>query len=80
MEQINLYLSNIMLPKVTFLDKSTGSPNSWSWNFGDKGTSTSQNPAYTYSKIGTYTVSLTVRNAAGNNTKTISNQVSVTKK
>jgi PKD repeat protein len=57
---------------VTFTDKSTGSPNSWSWNFGDKITSTAKNTSHKYSKAGKYTVSLTVKNAIGSNTKTMS--------
>ena len=32
---------------VPFTDKSTGSPTSWSWNFGDNTTSTAQNPTHT---------------------------------
>ncbi|NBW31019.1 MAG: PKD domain-containing protein, partial [Flavobacteriales bacterium] len=34
---------------ITFTDFSTNSPSSWSWNFGDGGTSTQQNPQHTYS-------------------------------
>jgi len=63
--------------KVQFYDKSTGSPTSWKWNFGDGKTSTSKNPAYTYNKAGKYTISLTVKNAAGTNTKTIKNYINV---
>jgi len=63
--------------KVKFTDKSTGSPTSWKWSFGDGKTSTSKNPSYTYSKAGKYTVSLTVKNAAGSNTKTIKNYIVV---
>jgi len=63
--------------KVQFSDKSTGSPKSWKWNFGDGKTSTSRNPLYTYSKAGKYTVSLTVKNAAGTNTKTIKDYITV---
>jgi serine protease AprX len=55
---------------VTFSDKSTGSPTSWSWNFGDKSTSTARNPVHKYSKTGKYTVALTVKNAAGGNSAT----------
>ena len=33
---------------------------SWSWNFGDGGTSTKQNPIHTYSAQGTYIVCLTI--------------------
>ena len=52
---------------VSFTDMSTGSPTSWKWNFGDGNTSAEQNPMHTYSKIGQYTVSLAVSNAAGSN-------------
>ncbi len=49
--------------KVVFTDKSTGSPNSWKWNFGDGTYSTEKNPMHTFSKVGKYTVTLTVKNA-----------------
>jgi PKD repeat protein len=39
---------------------------SWAWDFGDNtGTSTEENPTYTYAEGGTYTVMLTVTNDAG---------------
>jgi len=63
--------------KVQFTDKSTGSPTSWKWNFGDGKTSTSKNPAYIYTKAGKYAISLTVKSAAGTNTKTIKNYITV---
>jgi PKD repeat protein len=53
---------------VQFYDLSTNSPTSWSWNFGDGGTSTLKNPVHTYTSAGTYTVILTVTNANGSNT------------
>jgi PKD repeat protein len=53
---------------VKFTDKSTGAPTSWYWSFGDKSTSTAQNPTHKYTKAGKYTVSLTVKNAAGSST------------
>jgi beta propeller repeat protein len=56
---------------VKFTDKSTGSPTSWSWNFGDKSTSTVRSPTHKYTKAGKYTVKLTVKNAAGSNSKTM---------
>jgi FOG: PKD repeat len=56
--------------EVKFTDKSTGSPTFWSWNFGDKSTSTAQNPTHKYTKKGTYSVSLTVKNTAGSNSIT----------
>jgi parallel beta-helix repeat protein len=61
--------------KVTFTDKSKGSPTSWKWNFGDGKSSTVKNPAHTYSKAGKYTVSLTVTNDAGSNTATKSSYI-----
>ncbi len=62
---------------VTFTDKSTGSPASWSWAFGDGSTSTHQNTDHTYSKAGKYTVSLTASNAAGRNAITRSGYINV---
>jgi parallel beta-helix repeat protein len=56
--------------KVQFTDRSTGSPTSWKWSFGDKTYSTQKSPAHIYSKAGKYTVSLTVKNANGNNSVT----------
>jgi PKD repeat protein len=50
---------------VQFEDVSTNTPTSWLWQFGDGGLSTQQNPAYTYSNSGIYTVSLQTSNAQG---------------
>ncbi len=52
---------------VAFTDKSTGSPTSWKWTFGDGINSTQQNPTHKYSKAGNYTVTLTANNSAGSN-------------
>lgn len=62
---------------VKFTDKSTRSPTSRFWDFGDKSTSTTQNPAHKYAKAGRYTVSLTVKNAAGSNSITKSKYITV---
>ena len=57
---------------VNFHNSSTGDIKSWAWSFGDGGTSTAQNPAYTYAKAGTYDVTLTATTATGSKvTKTL---------
>ena len=43
---------------VAFTDTSTGSPNSWIWDFGDGFTSELQNPTHQYTVSGSYTVTL----------------------
>ena len=65
---------------VAFTDKSTGSPTSWKWTFGDGTTSTKQNPTHKYSKVGKYTVILTVKNAAGSNMVTKKDYITVVTK
>jgi gliding motility-associated-like protein len=58
---------------VQFTNTSTGSSAS-SWDFGDGGTSTLQNPQHVYTNSGTYTITLSTSNgtiAAGVATKTI---------
>ncbi|MBP1908618.1 type IV pilin [Methanolobus bombayensis] len=42
----------------------------WSWNFGDGGTSTDQNPTHQYSAEGIFTLSLTVTDNDGNTDST----------
>jgi len=63
--------------KVTFTDTSAGSPTSWKWDFGDGSKSFLQNPIHKYSKTGTYTVNLTVKNAKGSNTATKTEYIKV---
>lgn len=46
---------------VKFTDTSTGSPESWTWDFGDRTISTSPNPVHAYTEQGAYDVVLTVR-------------------
>lgn len=55
---------------VSFTDLSSDNVNSWSWNFGDGGTSSQQNPVYTYSSPGTYPVSLSVTSTSGDDMET----------
>ncbi len=61
---------------VDFADTSAYNPTSWSWNFGDGGTSTEQNPRHMYESPGTYTVSLTANNSSGSDTITMTNYIS----
>ncbi|HKR05576.1 MAG TPA: PKD domain-containing protein [Bacteroidia bacterium] len=66
--------------QVNFADLSTGGPNTWNWTFtgGTPNSFIGQNPpAITYSAAGTYTVSLFVSNAFGNNTMTQNNLIQV---
>jgi PKD repeat protein len=53
---------------VTFTDLSTNNPTSWMWTFegGTPATSTEAAPTVTYAEAGTYSVTLTTGNAAGN--------------
>ncbi|MFT4154664.1 PKD domain-containing protein [Parafilimonas sp.] len=63
---------NCYLSPFQFTDKSSavyGTINSWSWDFGDAATtadtSSEQNPSYTFSATGSYTVSLSVTSSKG---------------
>ena len=62
---------------VTFTDQSINNPTSWTWNFGDGGTSTEQNPTHTYATAGNYTVTLVAGNANGTDTETKNNYITV---
>jgi Zn-dependent metalloprotease len=54
---------------VKFTDLSANGPSTWLWNFGDGNTSTVQNPNYTYTQPGLYTVQLTATNNIGSDTE-----------
>lgn len=57
---------------VQFTDSSTGNIDTWAWDFDNDGVtdSTQQNPGYTYTEAGIYTVSLTATGLAGSCTET----------
>ncbi|MCP1715002.1 PKD repeat protein [Methanocalculus alkaliphilus] len=58
---------------IQFTDTSTGTPDAWDWDFGDGTTSVEQHPIHTYTTAGYYNVTLTVANAAGNDSITKTN-------
>jgi parallel beta-helix repeat protein/predicted outer membrane repeat protein len=60
----------IDLLRVDFIDQSSGSPQNWSWDFGDGETSTEQKPSHVYNTEGTYTVTLAVAGPTGEDTET----------
>ena len=62
---------------VQFSNLSIGDYTTSSWDFGDNGISTQKNPSYTYTKAGSYNVTLTVSGPGGTNTKTESQYITV---
>ncbi|MBT5737207.1 MAG: PKD domain-containing protein [Planctomycetes bacterium] len=63
---------------VSFSNSSTGDITGYSWNFGDGGSSTAQNPSHTYNSAGTYSVSLTATGPGGSDTAVCSSCIVVT--
>ena len=70
-------LGGLPLP-VDFTDSSTGTISSWTWNFGDSGSSTAQHPTHVYNTPGTFTVTLTVAGPGGSDTLVLSDYIEVT--
>jgi PKD repeat protein len=60
------FLSNGL--QLQFQDQSTGDPTSWSWTFGDGGSSAAQHPVHLFPAAGQYLVELTVTNAVDSDT------------
>jgi photosystem II stability/assembly factor-like uncharacterized protein len=65
---------------VQFSDESIGNPVLWWWDFDDNGALDSfvQNPEWTFSESGEYTISLTVSDGINEDTETKINYVNVT--
>jgi len=65
---------------VDFTDQSTGTVDSWNWDFGDGSSSTEQNPTHIYNDYRTYTVSLTVTGSGISDTETKTDYINVIEK
>jgi PKD repeat protein/Zn-dependent protease len=64
--------------RASFFDRSEGTlPLRYLWDFGDGSTSFEQNPTHAYAANGNYTVSLTVTNSFGQDTKTLPGYIAV---
>jgi PKD repeat protein len=66
---------------VTFTDQSTGTPPlTYAWDFDNNGSTDSAepSPSHEYSTEGTYTVNLTVTNAAGSDSEVKADYIAVT--
>jgi len=55
---------------VQFTDTSEGEPTSWSWDFGDGGSSSEQSPPHVFAAAGVYSVTLQVGNEGGSDSVT----------
>ena len=62
---------------ITFMDQSTGGPQSWAWDFGDGNSSNQQFPSHVYLQDGTYTVQLIAGNAFGTDTFAIQQYITI---
>jgi PKD repeat protein len=63
---------------VQFTNQSLGSPTSWSWEFGDGGTSALENPIHTFTVPGTYSVTLRALNNQTGGVAILNNAVTAT--
>jgi PKD repeat protein len=62
---------------VQFSDESTGVINTYTWDFGDGGTSNAQNPSHSYTTIGFYTVNLIVIGPGGSDLESKTDYITV---
>ena len=63
-------------PSVTFSANVRGdAPLTYSWDFGDGAVSSMVSPTHTYESVGTYTVTLTLSNQGGSDTRSMSVEV-----
>lgn len=62
------FTTNTCTGFATFTSTSINTPTTYSWDFGDGGTSSSPNPTHSYAANGTYVVTLIASNASGSDT------------
>ena len=63
---------------VQFTNQSLGEPTSFSWDFGDGGSSTEKDPFHTYRTPGTYSVTLRATNSMTGGVATLTNALTAT--
>ena len=68
---------NACAGNIQFVDSTSNAPNTWSWSFGDGGTSTTQHPFHNYAASGTYTVNMWVSSPNGQDSVTQSITINV---
>jgi len=62
---------------ISFQDNSTAGANAWNWSFGGQGTSTQQNPSFTFNTAGTYTVTLSSQNTSSGCSDNVTQQITI---
>lgn len=82
--EVSNYQAGITLPSVVCLgqpvnfgDNSTAGANTWNWNFGGQGSSTEQNPTFTFNTAGTFNIQLASQNTASGCTGSTSASITV---
>lgn len=65
---------------VTFSDQSIGNPSSWQWDFQNDGVidSEAQNPSFTYTEAGTFSVQLSISNETNSSSQLMADLIVVT--
>ncbi|MCX5771581.1 MAG: PhoPQ-activated protein PqaA family protein [Candidatus Hydrogenedentes bacterium] len=80
---VNFYANKVRAQKnevIQFTDLTqagTSSVSTWEWSFGDGGTSNLRDPDHAYTLPGTYTVTLTARSLAGEDTLARTNYITI---
>lgn len=81
--KVNFYAAKVRAPKneaINFTDLTaagTSNISTWEWSFGDGGTSNLRDPGHAYETAGSYSVTLTARSLAGEDTLTRANYITI---